>query len=153
MRSHAVSHARFRLNNNPNLYKQNLGPNGCSAEIFSVRKYWQSHKGPILVTCRPLVTAHSEHGPAFTYDYLGHRPKRCSGQVKASPSMPQHETLLTVNDVAQLLSVSPRTVNRLITSGAIESVSIGRCRRIRQRAVDRFIDTLQREQRQQEVGF
>lgn len=67
--------------------------------------------------------------------------------------MPQHETLLTVNDVAQLLSVSPRTVNRLITSGAIESVSIGRCRRIRQRAVDRFIDTLQREQRQQEVGF
>lgn len=63
------------------------------------------------------------------------------------------ETLLTVRDAAALLSVSTRTVARLVDSGAVEAIHIGRCLRIRPSAVERYITALQRNQREKTVGF
>ncbi|MHB2169516.1 helix-turn-helix domain-containing protein [Alsobacter sp. R-9] len=40
-------------------------------------------------------------------------------------------TLLTVSDVADVLRVSTRTVRRLIKSGALASVTVGRSVRVR----------------------
>ncbi|MHB2170097.1 helix-turn-helix domain-containing protein [Alsobacter sp. R-9] len=40
-------------------------------------------------------------------------------------------TLLTVTDVAEVLRVSTRTVRRLIKSGALASVTVGRSVRVR----------------------
>jgi len=63
------------------------------------------------------------------------------------------ETLLTVGDAAALLSVSTRTVARLVDSGAIEAIHIGRCLRIRPSAVERYVMALQRAQRERTAGF
>ena len=61
--------------------------------------------------------------------------------------------LLSVSDVARQLNVSSRTVNRLLTRGDIESLTIGRCRRIRPSALIRYVNALQKTQREKTVGF
>jgi excisionase family DNA binding protein len=63
------------------------------------------------------------------------------------------DPLLNIHEVAQLLSVSPRTVARLVASGHIESIHIGRARRVRPSAVSRYVDNLQKSQREKAVGF
>jgi excisionase family DNA binding protein len=65
----------------------------------------------------------------------------------------QTAQLLTVKETALTLGVSTRTVTRLIASGDLESVTIGRCRRIRTTAISRFVDDKQKQHRQQVVGF
>jgi excisionase family DNA binding protein len=49
------------------------------------------------------------------------------------------EPLLTVGETAAILNLSTRTVRRLIASGTIPVVSIGRSVRIRPRDVERLI--------------
>lgn len=63
------------------------------------------------------------------------------------------QLLLTIHDAASLLAVSPRTVARLVASGEIESIHIGRSLRIRPNALDRFIAARQRAQREKTAGF
>jgi excisionase family DNA binding protein len=47
--------------------------------------------------------------------------------------------LLTVEETAQLLRVSPVTIRRYITSGRLESERVGRGIRVRREAIDQFI--------------
>jgi excisionase family DNA binding protein len=52
------------------------------------------------------------------------------------------EEMLTVLDVARVLKVARNTVYVLIYSGALESVKIGACRRIRREALREYIEGL-----------
>jgi excisionase family DNA binding protein len=52
------------------------------------------------------------------------------------------EEMLTVLDVARTLKVGRNTVYVLIYSGALESVKIGSCRRIRREALREYVDGL-----------
>ncbi len=54
--------------------------------------------------------------------------------------------LLTVAEAAKRLMLSRSKVYELLASGAIDSVTIGRARRIPVRAVRQFIETLEAEQ-------
>lgn len=48
-------------------------------------------------------------------------------------------TLLTVREVAQMLAVSTMTVYRMIRSGDLPAIRIGRTYRVDQRAVEAFL--------------
>lgn len=50
------------------------------------------------------------------------------------------DPLLTLAEVAQTLHVSPRTTKRLVASGEIDSVLIGRLRRVRPAAVEAYLE-------------
>jgi excisionase family DNA binding protein len=67
--------------------------------------------------------------------------------------MSQPTQLLTIKDTAAILAVSTRTVSRLVASGELESIRIGGARRIRSGALEKYINTLQRQQREHAVGF
>ena len=54
----------------------------------------------------------------------------------------REEDLYTTNQVAEKLSVSVATVNRLIQSGALESVRIRRCVRVSEQALGDFLQGL-----------
>lgn len=55
------------------------------------------------------------------------------------------EDLLTADEVAQMLKVTPHHVRSLVRSGALSAVSIGRRQyRIRRRILDRWLDQQQR---------
>lgn len=53
--------------------------------------------------------------------------------------------LLTVEEVAQALRLGRTKTYALILSGAIDSISIGRCRRIPREALEDFVARLQEE--------
>lgn len=55
------------------------------------------------------------------------------------------KVLLTVEETAERLGVGRTMVFRLLRSGALESVQIGRLRRIRRSAIDDFADRLAAE--------
>lgn len=50
--------------------------------------------------------------------------------------------LFRINEVAKILGLSRSSVNRLLRSGRLQSVSIGRSRRITQANLVRFIEEL-----------
>lgn len=57
----------------------------------------------------------------------------------AKKEMPQQ--LLTVNEVAEVMQISPMSVYRLIHSGELKSIKLGRCSfRIRPADLDAFFD-------------
>lgn len=63
-----------------------------------------------------------------------------SGQSMSGPSNSKiHGALLSVADVAQALAVSERTVRRMIVSGEVPIVRLGRSVRIRQIDLDALI--------------
>lgn len=51
---------------------------------------------------------------------------------------------LTINEAAQMLNVSPRTLYNIINRRELESVTIGRLVRIPREALDRYIDAHRR---------
>jgi excisionase family DNA binding protein len=51
--------------------------------------------------------------------------------------------LLSPEEVAEALSVSRSKVYELLASGRLDSVKIGRCRRVVQSVLLRFVDELQ----------
>ncbi|QFZ16203.1 helix-turn-helix domain-containing protein [Saccharothrix syringae] len=53
--------------------------------------------------------------------------------------------LLSVQTVAEVLSVSRWTVYRLIWDGELRSVQVGRCRRVPQAALDEYLGALLEE--------
>ena len=59
------------------------------------------------------------------------------------------EQLLTADDVARLLQLDKRTVNRYAASGQLGCIEVGGRRRFRQAHVDRF---LERRERPAKVG-
>ena len=79
--------------------------------------------------------------------------RSCPNLSKGPSSMSSLDPLLNIHEVAKLLSVSPRTVARLVASGNIESIHIGRTRRVRPSAVSRYVDNLQKSEREKAVGF
>ncbi len=54
--------------------------------------------------------------------------------------------LLTVKESAKRLSLARSTLYQLVLTGEVESVKIGRCRRIPLAALTDYIDRLRREQ-------
>ena len=64
-----------------------------------------------------------------------------SKQSVAAGRVSRLEPLLTVGETAAILNLSARTVRRLITSGSIRAVWIGRSVRLRPRDIERLIAT------------
>ena len=63
-----------------------------------------------------------------------------SGQSMSGPSNSKiHGALLSVSDVAEALAVSERTVRRMIATGEISIVRLGRSVRVRQLDIDALI--------------
>jgi excisionase family DNA binding protein len=54
------------------------------------------------------------------------------------------KVLLTVEEAAELLSIGRTKAYELMATGALESVTIGRCRRVPIEALDRFVGKLRR---------
>jgi excisionase family DNA binding protein len=54
-------------------------------------------------------------------------------------SMDSHSKFVTVGEVANLLRVSNMTVYRLVQSGALPAVRVGRSYRIREEDVDSYL--------------
>ncbi len=52
--------------------------------------------------------------------------------------------LLTIDEAAEALNVSRRTVYGLVHDGKLATVTIGRSRRVRQASVERFIERNER---------
>jgi len=62
---------------------------------------------------------------------------------EAGPSaVPQHRRLLRIEDVADRLAVSTKTVRRMVASGQLEAVHIGAAVRFTEAAVERFITSV-----------
>ena len=65
-----------------------------------------------------------------------------------------HQSILyTVPQAAEQLQVSRSTLYRLIASGELETLTVRGTRRIRPAAVERYVDNLQRKQRERQVRF
>jgi excisionase family DNA binding protein len=67
--------------------------------------------------------------------------------------MAEQSLVLTIPEVAILLSVSKSTVYRLISDGSIETINIRSKIRVRRSAVERFLDAAQRLHRESTVRF
>lgn len=65
--------------------------------------------------------------------------------VRAAPASVPDKTLLTIREVCQLLGMQKTFVYRLLKSGALPSLQIGRARRVRREAVEAYL-------RRSEVG-
>jgi excisionase family DNA binding protein len=70
---------------------------------------------------------------------IGRSKLRDAAVVKVRQRGSRLEPLLTVGETAAILNVSVRTVRRLIASGAISAVSIGRSVRLSPLTVGRLI--------------
>ena len=63
------------------------------------------------------------------------------------------DSLLTTNQTAHILSLSRSTICRLLKTGELPSITIGRARRISRLDVDRYIERQRKLHREQAVGF
>lgn len=61
--------------------------------------------------------------------------------------------LLTIDQAARALALSRSTLYRLVRSGDLRTVRIAGKHRIRPRDLDRYLDALQRTQREKAVNF
>ena len=59
-----------------------------------------------------------------------------------------HRVMLTVAEAARRLSIGRSTIYELLASGALESVHIGRLRRIPVDCLAEFVDACRREQQE-----
>lgn len=66
-------------------------------------------------------------------------PQISQDREEAEGHGPSDKLLLTVTEAMAELSVSRWTLYNLIRSGELESVTIGRCRRIPRHALDTFV--------------
>jgi excisionase family DNA binding protein len=67
--------------------------------------------------------------------------------------MPHQILLLTIPEAAKSLGISRSSIYRLIASGDIETITIRSVQRIRPIALEHFIQTQQRIQRERVVNF
>ncbi len=59
-----------------------------------------------------------------------------------STSPPEEKLLITVEEAAHRLGISRTVMYRLVSSGLVESVRVGRLRRIPPECLDEFVATL-----------
>lgn len=71
--------------------------------------------------------------------FVGEAPKRIGVRITGRQ---MEQLLFTPEEVAHVLHISRRKMYALMQSGEIESVKIGRCRRISRSALDRFVAKL-----------
>jgi excisionase family DNA binding protein len=65
-----------------------------------------------------------------------------------NPSMTSGQTiLLTVEEAASRLRIGRTSMYRLVSTGVVESVTIGRLRRVPSEGLDKFVATLRRDKR------
>lgn len=64
--------------------------------------------------------------------------------------IPTPRVMLSITDAARCLSVGRSTMYELINSGAIETVHIGRLRRVPADSLSDFVERCRREQRAQD---
>ena len=94
---------------------------GCAPALASC-----SHQGHGMKPSRPLLPDWVSAPPELTEDQRG-------------PLPPADPTFLTHDAPAKLLQVSTRTVRRLIASGRIGALRIGRAVRIPHAEIDRLV--------------
>ncbi len=58
------------------------------------------------------------------------------------------ELLVGLDEAARRLAVSRRMVQQLIQQGAVESVRVGRCRRLEVTALERYVQQLRQDSAQ-----
>jgi excisionase family DNA binding protein len=63
------------------------------------------------------------------------------------------DSLLTTNQTAHILSLSRSTICRLLKTGELPSITIGRTRRISRLDIDRYIEQQRKLHREKAVGF
>lgn len=93
-----------------------------------------------FVALEPVVSSL----PSWVYDYAeptsaSLRDGRVDPDAPSSGSFPTPQGLLTIDEAAYALRVSPRTVRRQIAAGALTPVRIGRLIRIAPEDLDHFI--------------
>lgn len=59
-------------------------------------------------------------------------------------STPEGKLLLTVEEAANKLGIGRTVMYRLVSSGAVESVTLGRLRRVPSECLDEFVTALRR---------
>jgi len=64
-------------------------------------------------------------------------------------SAPGGKLLLTVEEAAHRLSIGRTIMYRLVSTGAVESVTVGRSRRVPSECLDEFVSALREAQSQQ----
>ena len=67
-------------------------------------------------------------------------PKIARGGASMSADIMTEEIIHTVKDVAKILQVDPRTIRKMIADGEIEAFRVRGEYRIRQSALDAFIE-------------
>jgi excisionase family DNA binding protein len=82
--------------------------------------------------------ADASAGDAATVEY----DRKSSGSRDPSTHASRLAPLLTTKDAAQILNVSPRTIRRLIASGSIGAVRIGRSVRIKRRDLEALMGSV-----------
>ncbi len=68
-------------------------------------------------------------------------------------TMVEQKLLLSIPQTAEALTLSRRTIYRLINDGAIETIMVRGIQRIRPSALQRYLDNQQRVQRERLVHF
>lgn len=72
------------------------------------------------------------------------RPRRTTQRANKGVVVEKLDKLLyTVDEVAEMLSVSKMTIYRLFGTGELDSVKIGKSRRIPREAVVKFLESLE----------
>jgi excisionase family DNA binding protein len=66
--------------------------------------------------------------------------------VADSAAPPDGKLLLTVEEAAHRLGIGRTVMYRLVSTGAVESVTVGRLRRIPSECLDEFVSMLRRAQ-------
>src|SRR5690606_5563301 len=66
--------------------------------------------------------------------------------VVNSAAQPDGKLLLTVEEAAHRLGIGRTVMYRLVSTGAVESVTVGRLRRIPSECLDEFVSMLRRAQ-------
>ena len=66
--------------------------------------------------------------------------------VVDSAAPPDGKLLLTVEEAAHCLGIGRTVMYRLVSTGAVESVTVGRLRRIPSECLDEFVSMLRRAQ-------
>ena len=82
----------------------------------------------------------------------GHQ-RRMLDCLSKEPSVAATPIVLTVPQVASALEVSRSTIYRIIAEGMLESVQVRGMTRIRPAAIERYLDALERSNRETVAGF
>ncbi|CAN5860351.1 hypothetical protein BH23ACT8_BH23ACT8_15700 [soil metagenome] len=119
--------------------------------VAEVDEWTAAHLAAAIRQHRRSMAAHGHPHPAALLDleaaFTSRARRGPGGATLADPAgivddQPMDSVLLTTPRAAELLSLSPRTVKRLVADGRLASVKIGGARRIRRADLDRYAEGL-----------